>query len=212
MDNTISVFIVDDHPLIVEGLSNAIQNMPGIILAGHAKNAADCLQYFVSNDADLILMDINLPDIKGTELCKLMKHKKPIIKIIALSNINDGNYINAVIENGAEGYLLKNSDKTEIEEAIKTVCNGSFYLNHEVNSIYQAAKQRKNSLPNLTKREKQILLLITNGFTNNQIAEKLFVSIDTVDTHRKNLHTKLNVKNTAQLIKAAVENDLMNEF
>jgi DNA-binding NarL/FixJ family response regulator len=212
MDNKISVFIVDDHPLIVEGLSNAIQNMHNITLAGYAKTAAECLQYFINHHADLILMDINLPDIKGTELCKLIKAKKPAVNIIALSNITDGNYINAIIENGASGYLLKNSDKTEIEAAINEVIKGNLYLNSEVNSIYQAAKQRQNSLPTLTKREKQILQLITTGLTNSQIAEQLFISIDTVDTHRKNLHTKLHVKNTAQLISTAIENQLISEF
>ena len=110
---------------------------------------------------------------------------------------------------GASGYLLKNTGKVELLDAIKNVAAGKTYLSFEVGKEMQMSKEIPNDVPLLTKREKEILKLIAGGLTNIQVAEKLFISIDTVDTHRKNLHNKLNVKNTATLIKTAIEHNLL---
>lgn len=206
----ISVFIVDDHPLVVEGIISFLQKEKNIKVAGTASTANGCIDFFKANIADVILMDINLPDINGMDLCKQIKTAYPGIYIVALSTINQGSYINKMIENGASGYLLKNSDASEILQAIETVEKGSTYFSFEVGKIYQATNEQKNHTPVLSKREKEILILIADGLTNLEISKALFISVDTVDTHRKNLYTKLKVKNTALLIRKAMEGNLIN--
>lgn len=205
----INVYIVEDHSVVVEGIYSLLQNENGIEIVGNACNATDCLQYFTTHVADIILMDIGLPDMSGIDLCALIKKRYPGIMVIALSTFNQGSYINKMMQAGASGYLLKNTGKAELLEAIKTAAAGKTYLSFEVGKEMQLNKEMPINVPLLTKREKEILQLIAEGLTNNQIAEKLFISIDTVDTHRKNLHNKLNVKNTATLIRFAVEHHLL---
>ena len=205
----IKVYIVEDHSVVVEGIYSLLQNENGIEIVGNACNAAECLQYFTTHVADIILMDIGLPDMSGIDLCALIKKRYPGIMVIALSTFNQGSYINKMMQAGASGYLLKNTGKAELLEAIKTAAAGKTYLSFEVGKEMQLNKEIPKNIPLLTKREKEILQLIAEGLTNNQIAEKLFISIDTVDTHRKNLHNKLNVKNTATLIRFAVEHQLL---
>ncbi len=206
----ISVFIVDDHPLVVEGLVSFLQKEKNITVAGYAHNVADSLTFFKAKTADVILMDINLPDGNGIDLCKQIKTTYPGITIIALSTLSQGSYISKMIENGASGYLLKNADAQEILEAIQTVEKGGTYFSFEVGKIYKATVEQKTHSPILSKREKEILTLIADGLTNIEISKKLFISIDTVDTHRKNLYTKLKVNNTALLIRKAIENNLIH--
>lgn len=205
----INVFIVDDHQLVIEGIISFLQKEKDIKVAGYATTAKACLNFFKTNTADVILMDINLPDMNGIDLCKLIKNIYSNIYVIALSTLNQGSYITQIIENGASGYLLKNADKEEIIEAILTVENGKTYFSFEAGRIYKATTEKKTGLPVLSKREKEILKLIAEGFTNMEISKQLFISIDTVDTHRKNLYTKLNVKNTALLIRQALENNYL---
>ncbi|MBK8610119.1 MAG: response regulator transcription factor [Chitinophagaceae bacterium] len=205
----IKVFIVDDHQLVIEGIISFLQKEKNMQVAGYATTAMACLDYFKTNTADVILMDINLPDMNGMDLCKLIKTNYTGISVIALSTNSQGSYITQIIENGASGYLLKNADKEEIIEAILSVENGKTYFSFEAGRIYKATTEKKSGLPVLSKREKEILKLIAEGFTNSEISKKLFISIDTVDTHRKNLYTKLNVKNTALLIRQAIENNYL---
>lgn len=204
-----SVFIIDDHQLVIEGIISFLQKEKNIKVAGYATSAVDCINFFKTNTADVILMDINLPDMSGLDLCKLIKLKYPGIAIIALSTLNQGSYITQIIENGAIGYLLKNADKEEILEAIATVQKGKTFFSFEAGKIYTATKEKRTGLPVLSKREKEILKLIAEGLTNMEISKQLFISIDTVDTHRKNLYTKLKVNNTAQLIRSGIENDYL---
>mgnify|MGYP003390055005 FL=1 len=205
----INVFIVDDHQLVIEGIMSFLQKEKDIKVAGYATTAMACLDFFKTNTADVILMDINLPDMNGMDLCKLIKTNYAGIAVIALSTLNQGSYITQIIENGASGYLLKNADKEEIIEAIVTVENGKPYFSFEAGKIYKATTEKRIGLPVLSKREKEILKLIAEGLTNIEISKQLFISIDTVDTHRKNLYTKLNVKNTALLIRQAIENNYL---
>ncbi len=205
----INVFIVDDHQLVIEGIISFLQKEKDIKVAGYATTAMACLDFFKTNTADVILMDINLPDMNGMDLCKLIKNNYSGVSVIALSTLNQGSYITQIIENGASGYLLKNADKAEIIEAILTVENGKTFFSFEAGRIYKAATEKKKGLPVLSKREKEILKLIAEGLTNVEISKQLFISIDTVDTHRKNLYTKLNVKNTALLIRQAIEHNYL---
>jgi DNA-binding NarL/FixJ family response regulator len=205
----ISVYIVDDHKLIIEGIISFLQKEKNIKVAGYATTAMACIDFFKSNTADVILMDINLPDMSGLDLCKLIKTNYAGINVIALSTLNQGSYITQIIENGASGYLLKNADKEEILAAISTVQSGKTFFSFEAGKIYKATTEKKTGLPVLSKREKEILKLIAEGLTNLEISKQLFISIDTVDTHRKNLYAKLNVKNTALLIRYAIEHNYL---
>lgn len=210
MHNTpIKVFIVDDHQMIIEGIKSLLLGEDCIELIGSANTSKNCLQFFRMKTANIILMDINLPDISGIDLCKIIKKEYPDVKIIALSTHNQGTYVRKMLESGANGYLLKNADKCEIIKAIVTVCKGNNYLTFEAEKSLRYETELQKKLPKLTKREKEVLILIAEGLTNIQISEKLFISIDTVDSHRKNLYTKLNVKNTAMLIRFATENDFL---
>jgi len=206
----IRVFIVDDHPVVIEGIHSLLQNEKDIEWAGQAMNAQSCLGFFVNNTADVVLMDISMPGMDGVELCSVMKEKYPGIFILGLSTFNQGLYIKKMMENGASGYILKNSSKEELLKAIDTVNKGNIFFSGEAGeALKEYQKSSANQLPELSPREKEILELIAEGYTNPQIAEKIFLSSFTVDSHRKNLLAKLNVKNTASLIKLAVENKLI---
>lgn len=173
-------------------------------------NAQSCLGFFVNNTADVVLMDISMPGMDGVDLCAVMKEKFPGIMVLGLSSFNQGLYIKKMMENGASGYILKNSSKEELIEAIHAVHGGHIFFSGETGEALQAyQKSSKVELPVLSSREKEILGLIAEGFTNPQIAEKIFLSSFTVDSHRKNLLAKLNVKNTASLIRLAVERNLI---
>ena len=204
------VYIVEDHTVVVEGLRVLLQNETDITIVGSSGTAAACLEYFSSNKADVLLMDINLPDMSGVDLCQLIKTRHKEVMVLALSTFNQGIYMNKIMENGASGYLLKNITRQELIDGIKTVNNGGIYFSFEAGKIYKTTLEKSSHQPVLTKREKEIVKLIAEGFTNAQIAQQLFLSVDTVDTHRKNLYTKLNVKNTALLIRYALDNGMID--
>lgn len=208
MSDIIRVFIVDDHPLVQEGIQSLLKEEKQIEICGYAMTARSCLGYFINNTADVILMDIELPDMNGIDLCKEIKTKYSGIMVLGLSTFNQGSYVTKMIENGASGYVLKNADKKELLDAIYEVSKGKIYLSFEAGQ----AMRKENALPQvpiITRREKEILTLIAEGFTNPEIAEKLFVSSSTIDSHRKNLLAKLNVKNTASLVKFAMDHQLI---
>ncbi len=206
----IRVFITDDHPVVIEGIHSLLQNEKDIEWAGQAMNAQSCLGFFVNNSADVVLMDISMPGMDGVELCAVMKEKYPGVFILGLSTFNQGLYIKKMMANGASGYILKNSSREELINAIRTVHEGGIYFSGEAGQALQDYQRSSpQELPALTAREKEILELIAQGYTNPQIAEKIFLSSFTVDSHRKNLLAKLNVKNTASLIRLAVERKLI---
>lgn len=201
-----SVFIVDDHYMVIEGIRSLLQNEKDIDWMGHATNAASCLAFLKQHQPDVILMDINLPDKSGIDLCKEVMQLYPSVRVLGLSTFNQQAIIRNIIENGASGYVLKNADKSELLEAIATVMTGNNYLSHEVSL---SLKKADDSLPPVTKREKEVLRLIAEGYTNAEIAEKLFLSTATVNTHRKSLLEKFDAKNTAILISKGIKNSLI---
>lgn len=205
----INVYLVEDHSVVVEGIRSLLEHEKDIEVIGYADTAEKCLNFFYTHTTDIILMDISLPDMSGIDLCKIIKNNYPGIMVLALSTFNQGIYISKMMESGASGYLLKNSGKQEIIQALHEVANGKTYLSFEAGQALKLSTLKNPDQPLLTKREKEVLGLITEGFTNTQIAEKLFISIDTVDSHRKNLYSKLNVKNTAMLMRYVIENNLL---
>ena len=199
----IKIFITDDHYMIVEGIRSLLQYEKDIEWMGHAMNAASCLAFLQQQQPNVILMDINLPDKSGIDLCKEVKAKHPAIHIVGLSSFNQQSFIQKMMESGASGYVLKNATREELMEAIETVMRGEKFL-----SLDAAATVKRNEdskIPIITRREKEVLLLIAEGLTNVEIAEKLFISTTTVDTHRKNLLAKFEAKNTATLIRMAAQ-------
>jgi DNA-binding NarL/FixJ family response regulator len=199
----IKVFIVDDHYMVIEGIRSLLQNEKGIEWEGHAMNAASCMAFLQNNKPDVILMDVNLPDMTGIDLCEQVRTKYPSVFVLGLSTFNQQSYIQKMIDKGASGYVLKNATQEELVEGIETVIKGRMYLSSEAALSLQ--KNNKEDAPVLTRREKEVLELIAEGMTNNEIAAKLFISVTTVETHRKNLLTKFKAKNVASLIKAAAQ-------
>jgi DNA-binding NarL/FixJ family response regulator len=205
----IKVLIVDDHNLVIEGILSLLKSDQEIEIIGSVLDGKTCIEFLEKFATDVLLLDINLPDINGLDLCKQLKNKKHNLKIIALSTYNQSTFINKMLANGADGYLLKNVGKAELSVAIKKVYAGETVLSEEVSKIIKISKTKLEAIPILTKRETEVLKLISEGWTNQQIGEKLFISIDTVDSHRKNLHTKLSVNNTALLVRFALENGMI---
>lgn len=200
----IKLFIVDDHYMVIEGIRTLLQNEKDIIWVGHATNAASCMAFLQQQLPDVILMDINLPDKSGIELCKELKSMYPSVKVLGLSTFNQQSFIEKMMSNGASGYVLKNASGQELMEGINTIVLGKEYLSFDA-AIALRHIDKSNSVPVITRREKEVLELIANGFTNNEIAKQLFLSCTTVDTHRKNLLAKFEAKNIASLIKHAMQ-------
>ncbi|GGC49222.1 DNA-binding response regulator [Parapedobacter defluvii] len=207
----VSIFIVDDHPVVVEGLKSVIEKLEGLHICGIAYNAVAAINTLKTVRPDVLLLDINLPDISGVDLCKKIRKEFPDIKIVGISTFSERSYISRMIENGAMGYLVKSASAEEIADAIATVMQGKLYMSLNIEYLLRPSSVvNSEMLPNLTKREKEVLQYIAEGLTNNQIADKIFVSTSTVDTHRKNMITKLGVSNTASLIRFAVEHGLID--
>ena len=205
----IKVFIVDDHYMVIEGIHSLLQNEKKIEWVGHATNAASCLSFLEHQETpDVILMDINLPDKSGIDLCREVKEKYPSTFILGLSTFNQQSFIEKMINSGASGYLLKNATQEELLEGIETVVNGKQFLSFDAVLALRKV-ETSDSVPVITRREKEVLGLIADGMTNNEIAQKLFISVATVDTHRKNLLAKFESKNIASLIKMAMQLQLI---
>ncbi|GAO45526.1 response regulator [Flavihumibacter petaseus] len=199
----IKIFITDDHYMIVEGIRSLLQQEKDVEWMGHAMNAASCLGFLQQQQPDVILMDINLPDKSGIDLCQEVKGKYPDIHILGLSSFNQQSFIQKMMEHGASGYVLKNATREELLEAIEAVMKGQKFLSPEVSATN--GRNEEIRIPVITRREKEVLALIAEGLTNSEIAEKLFVSTTTVDSHRKSLLAKFEAKNTATLIRMAAK-------
>jgi DNA-binding NarL/FixJ family response regulator len=204
----IKVFIVDDHYMVIEGIHSLLQNEKNIEWMGHATNAASCIAFLQQQTPDVILMDINLPDKSGIDLCREVKENFPGIYILGLSTFNQQSFIEKMIGSGASGYVLKNATQEELMEGIETVIKGKQFLSFDA-ALALRKPEINNNAPVITRREKEVLELIADGMTNNEIAQKLFISTTTVDTHRKNLLAKFEAKNIASLIKVAVQQHMI---
>jgi DNA-binding NarL/FixJ family response regulator len=203
MENTtVNTLVVDDHSMVIEGMKAILSTIPGIALAATATNAFEAIAALRNCPVDVAFLDINMPDISGIELCAKIKKEFPAVHVLGLSTFKQRSYVSQMIANGASGYLLKSAGKEEIEEAIQAVMAGKMFFSIDINSNTPEPPS-DDEPPTLTRREKEILKLIAEGITNNEIAAKLFISPYTVDTHRKNLLSKFEVSNTALLIKKA---------
>jgi DNA-binding NarL/FixJ family response regulator len=211
----INVLIADDHKIFRDGLISLMEESPDIRVVGEAANGNEVLQKLENVQPDLILMDISMGEAGGIQATQLVKEKYPGIKILVLSMHSESSYILKMLELGASGYLLKDAGKDEMLSAIRTVASGNSYYSSQVSAkIVEALtkksqpSRRRDDIP-LTPRELEMLKLIAEEFSNQEIAEKLFISIRTVDTHKRNLLEKLKVKNTAGLVKYAIKKGLL---
>ncbi len=208
----IRVAITDDHLVVVEGIKNLLKSEKEIQLTQTFHTLRD-LQENVEETTDVLLLDINLPDGNGIEACKSLTEKYKNLKIIALTSFEEIIFIKQMIKNGAMGYLLKNTDKSELIEAIKTVHSGERYLPNLIKEILLndslGERNTHGFIPKLTTRESEVLTLISQELTTDEIAEKLFISAKTVESHKSNLFQKLGVKNSAGLIRVAFEKGLI---
>jgi DNA-binding NarL/FixJ family response regulator len=199
----IDVLIVEDHPVVVEGMKKLLLDSGLAKLCVTASNGKEALTYLKNFIPDIVLLDINLPDINGIDLCQTMKQKYRDLKILAISSFSQRSYILRMMENGAMGYVLKNSSEAEIIDAIGDILQGKQHLDTDVMDILNQVEKNEGG-PILSRRENEVLKYIADGFTNQKIGEKMFISPLTVDSHRKNLLMKLNARNTAALIKIAI--------
>ncbi len=196
--------------MVVEGIRSLLINEKEIEFIGSASTAASCLAFLRNFLPDVLLLDINLPDGNGIDLCREIRKKYPSIFILGLSTFNQPSYIQEMMQNGASGYILKNATQHELIEAIKLASIGKTYMAFEVAKILHVADQQQKQHIVLGRREKEVLEEIKNGFTNTEIAAKLFISVNTVDTYRKSLLAKLKAKNTADLIRLALLHKLIS--
>ena len=201
------IILVEDHTMVTEGVRAFIAQEPDLICLTTCGTGENLMQVLPARQPDVILMDVNLPDTTGIELCKKVKEKYPAILVIALSINNQPGIIRKMMESGASGYVLKDAGKHEIIEAIRSVLTGKIYYGRSASMALRRPDEA--AIPALTRREREVLELIADGFTNPQIAETLFVDVTTIDFHRKNMIAKYHVKNTAALIKVAVSNNLI---
>ncbi|HVI44174.1 MAG TPA: response regulator transcription factor [Chitinophaga sp.] len=209
-NNHTTLAIVDDHPIVLEGLQRLLNNLDEIRIGGCFTTGTDFMSFLKNNKTDIVLLDITLPDANGIELCREIKKLSPDTHVLALSNHSERSLIMQMINNGATGYLLKNISSEELITCIHEALDGMITFSKAVKEIMARPSMNElTGIPVLTKREKEILHLIADGKTTPDIAEKLFLSPLTVETHRKNLIQKFKVRNVAALIKMAAQQGLL---
>jgi DNA-binding NarL/FixJ family response regulator len=208
--NNIQVALVDDHPVLTEGLRSLLLNHMNVAIAGCFVNGEGLLSYMDTHQPDIVLLDIALPDINGIELCQKIKKRSPSTAVLIFSNHSERSMIMQAITNGASGYFLKNASLDELVNGIRDAMDGGIVFSREVKEIIsRPSTSDLEGLPQLTRREKQVIRLLAEGKTSVKIADELSVSSLTIDTHRRNLMQKFGVKNTAELIKAAMLQQLL---
>ncbi len=213
--NKIKIVVADDHHILLDGLRALLQKQKDLEIAGMYDNGLSLFDDLPKSQPHVALVDINMPGLNGLELTQKIKEFYSHIAVIVLSMHDDSAHIMEMIEAGASGYLLKNVNDTELLDAIRTVSNGKMYFSQEVSDTitnYAVNKQRKNDQPEeakLTDREREILKLISEEMSNARIAEVLFISERTVETHRKNMLRKTNNKTIVGLLKYAIEKQLI---
>jgi len=214
----IRVFLVDDHPIVRDGIRSLLEREPALQVVGTAGNGQELLDQLLTVPADLVLMDVNMPVLDGYATALRLREEYPDVRVLALSMQAEELYIGRLLEAGARGYLLKSAGKEEILHAIRQVMDDKLFLCSEIglamlhkvlhwNGGGAAETPKKNDL--LSKREMEVLQLIAEGLTNAEIADRLFTSKRTVETHRQNLLEKTQAKNTAALVKMALSDGLI---
>ena len=214
----INVLLADDHTMFVDGIDSILKTESDIKVVGKVYNGPEVVEFVKANKVDLILLDVNLPGMNGIEVCKALKEFDNDTKILAISMFNEESFVTEILNNGAEGYILKNTGREELLLALRTVVSGKSYFSDDVTQTImkglmkqrRASKQREGFFPKISRREKEVLRLIIQEHTTQEIANKLFISLKTVESHRSSLLNKVNARNTAGLVRIAIENKLLD--
>lgn len=214
----IHIAIADDHPIVIDGLEAIFQSVEEVEVVLRASNGKELLKGMPGKTVDIVLLDVQMPEMDGAETCRQLKQAYPEVRVLMLTMSRSAELIRETIEAGAHGYVLKNTGKKELLDAMHTLINGGTWYSREVgevllNSMHQKAKAPEPVRPRvqLTRREKDILRLILEERTTQEIADSLFISQNTVETHRKNLMSKLGARNLAGLVRYAIEQGLLDE-
>lgn len=211
----IRILLADDHRIFLEGLRSLFREVEGFEIVGEAENGANAIELCDKLNPHVVVIDVQMPEKNGIEATKEIIKKHPDIKVIGLTMLNESLYIRKMLEAGASGYVIKTADKEELIEAIRAVMRGEKYFgqgvtNTLINNFNDKSVAHGTPLESLTKREKEVLVLIAQGLTDKQIAEMVFLSPLTVISHRKNILSKLCLKNKVELTRFAIENKLTN--
>ncbi|NNE27938.1 MAG: response regulator transcription factor [Saprospiraceae bacterium] len=199
----IKVLIADDHQILTDGLAALLANDPEVEVVAKCSNGEQVMHRLAENSIDILILDINMPRLNGIQVMEQISKKGIESKVIVLSMYQQPSYINKMINLGAKGYILKDDSSKQIIGAIKTVHSGNMYLSSEIRSILNSQKELKNQIPAITSREKEVLKLIAEGLTTKEISKKLFISVNTVQTHRKHLIEKFSVNNSSAMLSLA---------
>ncbi|MBK8623013.1 MAG: response regulator transcription factor [Saprospiraceae bacterium] len=213
----IKILIADDHTMFVDGIESILTSEPEFKIIGRCYTGPDVLTFVQKEEPDILLLDVNLPGKNGIDVCKELAVLKPAIKVLAISMFNEESFVSEILNNGAKGYILKNTGRDELFKAIRTVSKGDSYFSKEVTETImkglmnqrKASSKTNTSIPKLSRREKEVLKLIAQEFTTQEIADNLFISLKTVESHRSSLLSKLNARNSVGLVRIALENDLL---
>lgn len=210
---TIKLLLADDHGIIRDGIKLMLNKTSEFEIVAEANNGKEVVDYIENHpdSIDVVLMDINMPEMNGIEATQIITEKHKNIKVLALTMHVEETYITNMLKAGALGYVLKESNKEDLIDAINTVALGNKYYSNEVSVtlINSLMNNGKSKTSELSDREVEVLTFIASGNTNNEIGEKLFISGRTVETHRRNILSKLEVKNTAEMIRYAIKNNLV---
>lgn len=214
------IFLVDDHSIVRDGVRALLANEPGLQVVGEASHGQELLDQLPTTPTEVVLLDINMPVLDGLATVKRLQVDFPDLKILVLSMLSHERYVEQMFDAGAHGYVLKNAEKEEIVVAVRSVMAGRQFLCSELGLAMLRKVMAKESAPSedsdirkpshLTRRETEILRLLAEGFTTSEMAEKLFTSKRTIETHRQNILEKTQTKNTAALIKLAMLQGLLN--
>jgi two-component system nitrate/nitrite response regulator NarL len=205
-----NIFIVDDHQMVIDGLKLIIDTIEGFEIVGESTSAFHALDVLATANADILLTDVSMPEMSGIELTRLVKKKYPHIKIIALSMFSESQVVAEMIDAGISGYILKNTGKQELIEALNKVASGQNYFGQDITlQLMKSFKRNQDETSRLTDREIEIIRMIEQDFGNKQIADMLFISERTVETHRKNILRKTNTQTVVGLLKYAYERKII---
>lgn len=208
---TYRTVIVDDHPIVISGIAGLLSELNNIKIIEKFESGITLLEYIEDHSVDLILMDIFLPIINGVDLCKTIKQKHPKIVIIGMSSQSERSLVMQFIQNGGNGYILKNASFDEFKDCIYKAIDGEIVFSEEVKTIIsQPLSEDLERIPGLSRRERDIALLLSKGKSTQEIADDLFLSFLTVQTHRRNILQKYKMKNVAELIAFLLKNNMLN--
>lgn len=212
----VQILLADDHDIVRDGIKMLLEDEVGFTITAEAENGKEAISACQNHEIDFVIMDINMPEMNGIEATKQIKESYPAVKVLALTMMDEDQHIRQMIEAGASGYILKSSDRIELVDAITTILDGKHYFSDDATQsvmmdLVKGTTEKESSDPgNITEREKEVLELIVKQYTNQEIADELYISVRTVDAHRRNLLQKTGAKNTAGLVTYAIKHDLVD--